>query len=138
MKQLYQILAVNSPLSNEQAFNIDGDIHAVLATADDDTAQGTDVAIVATRGKGDMPDPGEDIVGRIDIDPIAIAGEDGEPGMRGISADQPRLAAWRLGFQISADIARGDTDRSTACDREMSKILAYAMARLERLVGRGE
>ena len=73
---------------------------------------------------------GDDVVGRIEIEPAVVAGVDADPGVRGIRADQPRSARRRPGQQIAADVAGRQSQRAQAADRQMGKILADAAAQL--------
>ena len=57
--------------------------------------------------------------------------------MRGIRADQPRLARRRDGADIAAGIGRGQTGGAQAGDHDLREILADALALEERLVRRG-
>ena len=82
------------------------DVQRVRAAAEDHAAQRADVAVVASPGEGDVAQVGQDVVGRIEIDPAECRAVDREPGVRRVGADQPRLARRRIGEQIAADVAR--------------------------------
>ena len=79
---------------------------------------------------------GDDIVCRIEVDPAPFGRPDGNPGMRGVRANELRLALRRIGEQIAADIARGQAKRAQARDFEMCEILAYASLDPQHLLHR--
>src|SRR5262245_24968734 len=97
----------------------------MLAAADEDAFDGTDVAIVAAPGEGDVAHSGDHVVGRIEVDPTSFGTEGRDPRVRRIGADHFRLARRRLREEITAHISRGETHRTEATDLQVGEVLAH-------------
>src|SRR5690606_698944 len=57
--------------------------------------------------------------------------EDRDPGVRGVGADELRLARRRQGFEVAADVAGGQAERAQRGDHELGEVLADAAAVFE-------
>ena len=100
----------------------------MIPAADDHAAQRTDVPVITAPRDGDVAVAGEEIVRRVSVDPAMTGTPHGEPGVRGIRADQPRLARRRQRLEVAADVARRQAERAQAGDGEVREILADAAA----------
>jgi len=101
--------------------------------ADENAANGRDIAVIATPPNGDVAQRRQAIVGGIDVDPANAGAKETHPGMGSIDAAKFRLARRRVGFQITADVASGQAVRPQAGNLEMDKVLANAAALFENL-----
>lgn len=97
--------------------NVDRDVHTVLAAANKNALNWADIAVIAAPGQRDVRVGGDQIVGGVDVQPIAVGTVDRQPGMRGIGPAEP-LATWRRsGQQIATDIACSQPGRKNAGSR---------------------
>jgi len=69
-----------------------GHSQGVLAAAEDDAVQGTDVAEVAAPGDRDMARCGQEIVRGIDVDPADAVAIKRNPGVGRVRSGESRLA----------------------------------------------
>ena len=100
--------------------------HAVMAAAEEDAFDGTDVVVVAAPGESDVTRRGDLVVGRIDIQP-AQSGQKTESQACVASAPiSAALARRRIGPQIAADIPCGQTQRTQTGDLQVSEVLAHS------------
>ena len=102
-----------------------------MTTAQDYAFEGGDIGKVSAPGYGDVPVTGHEVVGRIKVDPAVIGQVHREPCMGGISANQVLCAGGGQGFEIAADIARGQTHSAETTDSQVGKVLTYAFAVFE-------
>jgi hypothetical protein len=65
-----------------------------LAAAVDHALQGGHIAVIPTPGDGDVAIIGAVVVGGVEVEPAETGVVDGEPGMRGIGADELVPAGW--------------------------------------------
>src|SRR4051794_17183014 len=98
----------------------------MIASANRDAADGADVAEIAAPADGDVAVAGEEVVGRVGIDPAELGAPDGEPRVRGVGAGEPHFAGGWNGFQIPADVARRQAERAEARNADVREILADA------------
>lgn len=75
-------------LTLHQWRDIDGYVHAVTASAEEDTFDRADVVIVATPTEGDVAQARNAIVGGIEIDPAGRTTVNADPGMARVGAYQ--------------------------------------------------
>ena len=79
------------------------------------------------------------VVGRIEINPANAGTKNREPRVRGIGADETRLACGRPRAQVAAHVTRGQAERTQAGDAEVREILADAAPFFPDFVqGRGD
>ena len=105
----------------------------MASTAQKHALDRANVAVVAAPGDSDVPHGGDDVVGRVQVDPTLARRENAQPGVRSIGPHEPGLAGAGTGQQVTADIAGGQTQRPQTADLEVGKILADAAAFLENL-----
>ena len=109
----------------------------VVGAAVQHAAQGRDVRVVAAGGERHVIFARRAVVGRVQVGPFArftVAGQvDGHPGVRGVAAHQARLARRGRREQVAADVAGGQAQAAQAGDHHVRKVLAHAVAQLQRL-----
>lgn len=93
-----------------QRQHIHADGQAVLAAADTDAGDWWNVAVVAAPGECQVVGAAECVVGGVAVDPFAVSGVDGAPGVRCVGAHQARLPGGRNGAEVTADVASGQSD----------------------------
>src|SRR5258706_15370741 len=109
----------------------------LLARACDDAIDRRDVGKIPPYGEDDVIVLDQKIIGRVEADPAdLLAAPQRDPCVGRVRALQARLARWRDGAQIAADIGRRQSKPAQPGGYHMSKILAHAMAVFAYLVER--
>jgi predicted phage tail protein len=90
--------------SDIKRFDINLDVKSVSTSAQDQTPQRTDVAIVPTPSQSDMAIRGSNIIGGVHIKPSFLTTICGNPGMGCVCSHHARLAWWWISPQIAAHI----------------------------------
>src|SRR5689334_10656371 len=85
-----------------------------MAASEDDAADGAHIAVVAAPADGEALRAGEEIVCGIEIDPIDSMAVKRNPRMGGVGADEFFTTGRRNGFDVAADIARGEANGTQA------------------------
>src|SRR5689334_24829714 len=78
-----------------------------------------------------MPGRRNEIIRRVHVDPTKAMGIERNPGVRGVRTGKPGAAGRRIGFEIAADVAGGQSERTEAADLQMGEILTDAASMLE-------
>ena len=95
----YQLDAASGTRDASQTADVDGDRELLgRRGADDDTAEGRDVAVVAAPGHGDVAGRGDLVVGRVEVEPAPPRQVRRAPGVRSVGADQ---LGWPGGASVS-------------------------------------
>src|SRR5262245_54644818 len=108
----------------------------MFSAANDHAADRADVFKVPPPRHCDVTIIDELIVRRIHIHPARCRDIHLNPGMRGISSNELRCAGRREGFEITADVTRGQPDCTQAADLKVREILTHAAPGLEYLLER--
>ena len=98
----------------------------MLPASYEDAFDGADIAVVPAVGESDMVGVGQQVIGRIKIDPARLATIQRHPGVRRVGADKPRLAFRRSGPEVSADIASSESQRPETPELHVGEVLAYS------------
>ncbi len=106
--------------------HVDRHADTMPAAPKNDSFYGTDIVVVSAPRQGDVFIRGQLIVGRIDIGPANARTIEGQPGMRGVGANQAFLAVRWIGEQVAADVAHGQAKSTQATNLQVSEILANA------------
>ena len=122
---------------SRRRINVHRHFDFVLPAAEEHPAHRAHILKIAAEGNRDMLFLGDDIVRGIEVDPTPLRRPDRNPGMRGVRANELRLPLRRVGEQISADIAGGESERAQARDFEMCEILANSALDPQHLLNGG-
>src|SRR5210317_1153823 len=107
--------------------------HLVLAAAEYEAAHRTYIPIVPAPGHGDVFEVGNLVVGGVEVYPAELRAPRREPGVGFVGAHGLVFSRRRMGEQVAADVAGGQTKTAQAGDLQMGEILADAVSGLQNL-----
>src|ERR1035441_3740938 len=90
-RRLSASFLIRSPYGDDVHRYLEG----LLLAANDHTADGANIAVVAPPSKGDMLNRGEQVVGWVHVNPPEAGAEEADPGVRGVGAEEFGLSGRR-------------------------------------------
>src|SRR5580704_1779370 len=116
------------PEGSLQRHYIDSDLQAVFGAAEQNSANGADIAVIPAPRQGDVAVGRHTVVGGVEVHPSEAGAPGRTPGVGSIGSHQAGTAGWGNGTEISADIPCRQPQRSHTGDLQMGKVLANSAA----------